>query len=247
MTEVAQLVDTLKRQLKAQAMTYRDVARALGLSEASVKRLFSSERFTVERVAQVGQLLGFTLAELLQESAASAPKLQTLTQAQEAQLVSDPKLLLVAVCAFNHWSLADIITTYRVTRAECVKRLLVLDRMGILALLPGDRIRLLAARNFGWLPHGPIRQFFLKEGMGDFLSSRFDGPDESVDFAHGMLTTAAHAEMHLEVRRLRSRLSALHEESAGAPMDHKRGVGMLVAMRHWEPKSFIELRRAGAG
>jgi len=243
MTEVAQLVATLKRQLKAQALTYSDVAGVLGLSEASVKRLFSSGRFTVERVAQVSQLLGFTLAELLQESAASAPRLQTLTQAQEAQLVSDQKLLLVAVCAFNQWSVPDMVATYRMTKAECLKRLLVLDHMGILQLLPGDRIRLLVARNFDWLPNGPIGQFFLKQGIGDFLNSRFEDADESIDFAHAMLTAAAHAEMQTEVRRLRSKLNALHQESTAAPMARKQGVGMLVAMRNWEPKGFKELRR----
>jgi transcriptional regulator with XRE-family HTH domain len=244
MTEIAQLVATLKRQLKAQGMTYRDVARALDLSEASVKRLFAGGRFTVERVAQIARLLGFTLAELLQEAAASAPRLQTLTRAQEAQLVSDPKLLLVAVSAFNHWTLADMVATYRISKADCIKRLLVLDRMGILQLLPGDRIRLLAASNFDWLPDGPIRQYFLKQAMGEFLDSRFDQPDESIDFAHGMLTQAAHAEMQAEVARLRARLHTLHEESAAAPRHAKRGIGMLVAMRNWEPRSFAELRRA---
>jgi len=243
MTEVNRLLATLKRQLKAQTLTYGDVARALGLSEASVKRLFASRRFTIERLVQISQLAGFTLAELAQESAASVPRLKTLTLAQEKELVSDPKLLVVAVCAFNHWSPTDIVATYRITKAECLKRLLILDRMGILALLPGDRIRLLAARNFDWLANGPIRQFFLKQGMGDFLSSPFSEPNESIDFAHGMLAASAHAEMQLEVRRLRIRLSELHEESAAAPMAQKQGVGMLVAMRHWEPKWFRELRR----
>ena len=62
MTETAQLIDMLKRQLKAQGMTYRDVARALDVSETSVKRLFASGRFTLERVVEIAQLLGYTLA-----------------------------------------------------------------------------------------------------------------------------------------------------------------------------------------
>ena len=66
--EIAHVIDTVKRQLKAQGKTYQDVARHLKLSEASVKRLFSSERFTVERLAEISGFLGFTLAELLPES-----------------------------------------------------------------------------------------------------------------------------------------------------------------------------------
>jgi hypothetical protein len=50
--------------------------------------------------------------------------------------------------------------------------------------------------------------------------------------------------MQAEVARLRTRLNALHEESAGAPRHAKRGVGLLVAMRNWEPESFVQLRRA---
>ena len=38
MTETEQLVATVKRQLKRQRLTYHDVAKALRLSEASVKR-----------------------------------------------------------------------------------------------------------------------------------------------------------------------------------------------------------------
>ena len=82
--EIAHLIATVKRQLKAQGRSYQDVARFLELSEASVKRLFSSERFTVDRLAKISELLGFTLAELLQTAASSVPELDTLTNAQEA-------------------------------------------------------------------------------------------------------------------------------------------------------------------
>src|SRR5262249_26298627 len=78
MNEVEQLIATIKRQLKAQGLTYRDVAQALALSEASVKRLFASERLNLDRLAQIAALLGFTLAELTQEAAAALPVLRGL-------------------------------------------------------------------------------------------------------------------------------------------------------------------------
>ena len=77
--EIANIVATLKRELKARGKTYRDVAAALNMSEASVKRLFASERFSVERLAEISELLGYTLAELLQAAASSVPELDTLT------------------------------------------------------------------------------------------------------------------------------------------------------------------------
>ena len=247
MSEQAQLVATIKRQLKSQGFTYRDAAERLKLSEPSVKRLFSSERLTVERLSQISAMLGYTMAELLQESAGAAARLRTLSEPQEAELVADMKLLLVAVCAFNHWLPDDIVAAYRLTQPECLKRLLTLDRMGVIELLPGDRIRLRVARDFDWLPEGPIRRFFVGQGLSDFLDSRFNQPGQTLDFAHGMLTVSAQAEFVVELRRLRARLAALHTESAAAPLNQRSGTGVLLAMREWEPQAFSAMRRKPNG
>jgi transcriptional regulator with XRE-family HTH domain len=243
MSETTQLLATIKRQLKAQGLMYRDVAAALKSSEPSVKRLFSGQRLTVDRLAQISKLLGFTLTELLQESTATLPTVHALSETQERQLISDDKLLLVAVCAFNHWSLADITATYRLTQAEALKRLLILDRMGVIALMPGDRIRLRVARDFDWLPGGPIRQMFMAQGLADFLNSRFHPEGQTLEFAHGMLTAAALAEFQIELRRVRKKLAELHQDSANAPFQQRKGTAVLLALREWEPTGFAQLRR----
>ncbi|MGQ3317894.1 helix-turn-helix domain-containing protein [Pseudomonas brassicacearum subsp. neoaurantiaca] len=243
MTQITQLISTLKQRLKAAGMTYRDVAQALDLSEPSVKRLLASGRLTLERLAQFCELLGLTMAELLQEAERSTPRLQMLTREQETQLVSNEKLLLVAVCALNHWSLEDIVSAYCVSKAECIKHLLVLERMGLADLKPGNRIRLLVARDFDWLPDGPIRGFFLQQGLPDFMASRFDVPDETLHFAHGMLTKPAYAQLQVDIHKLRSKLAALHNESLSAPLSEKRGTARLLAMRVWEPQVFRKLKR----
>jgi len=244
MDEVSQAINTVKRLLKAQGLTYRDVARALELSEASVKRVFSEESFTVERLARIANLLGFTLAELLAEAASQVPPLRTLTYEQEAKVVGDGKLLLVTVCALNRWSVAEIVATYRLTRAECLKQLLVLDRMGLIELLPGDRIRPLVARDFDWLPDGPIRRYFMEHALEDFLDSDFNGPEETLEFAQGLVTETGLAQLRVELRRLRSRMAAVHEEAMAAPLEQRRGIGVMLALRRWEPEGFKRLRQA---
>lgn len=247
MNEVSQTIASVKRHLKAQGLTYRDVAAALQLSEASVKRVFARESFTVDRLAEVAHLLGFTLAELLAESASEVPQLRVLTSQQEAKLVSDGKLLLVAVCALNRWTAAEITAEYRLTRAECLKYLLVLNRMGVIELLPGDRIRPRVARDFDWLPDGPIRRYFTEHALGDFLGSQFNQRDETLEFAQGLVTESALAQLRQELRRLRARMAALHEESTAAPLEQRRGIGLMLALRRWEPKAFKRLRRTPSG
>lgn len=243
MSEADQLITALKKQLKSQGMTYRDVARALKLSEPSVKRLFASGRFTVERLVQISNLLGFTLAELSKEAQAGQARLSSLTDKQEREVVSDSKLLMVAVCALNHWTLEEIVEYYVLSIPDCIKYLLQLDRLRIIDLLPGNRIRLNVARDFDWLPNGPIRQFFRSKGMNEFLKSDFAHEDETMTFVHGMFTEQALAQIRDELLKLRQKYAELHEASLTAPLSKRRGLGLLLAMRGWEPEDFAKLRR----
>jgi transcriptional regulator with XRE-family HTH domain len=242
MNEVHNLVAALKRELKTQGITYRGLAGKLGISEPSVKRMFASRRLTLDRLVDIAQILGLTLAELAQEAAEGGGRLHTLDEVQERELVSDDKLLLVAVCVLNHWSIADITHTYALSNAQVVGRLAKLDRLRLIQLLPGNRIRLNVARDFDWLPHGPIRAYFLRQGIDDFLGSAFARDDETLAFSHAMLTDAAIAKMQAEIRKLRQRFDELHEESLVAPLAKRRGTGLLLAMREWELAAFTKLR-----
>jgi transcriptional regulator with XRE-family HTH domain len=244
MNEVDRLVATLKRQLKAQGMTYRDLAARLGISEPSVKRMFASRRFAVDRLVEIARLLGFTLAELAQEAVAGEGRVHTLDEAQERELVSDEKMLLVAVCVLNHWTIADIVRIYALDSAEVIGKLAKLDRLRLIHLLPGDRVRLNVARDFDWLPRGPIRRYFEKQGLDDFLASTFAGRNDMLAFSHGMLTDDALAKVQAEIRKLRQRFAELHEESLAAPLTKRTGTGMLLAMREWELPVFTAWRRS---
>ena len=243
MSESSQLITTLKRQLKQQGMTYRDVAQALELSEPSIKRMFASEIFTLDRLVQICNLLGFTLAELSREAESGQRRLSTLSEIQEREIVSDPALLIVAVCALNHWDLDEILNHFVFSKADCIKLLLRLDALRILDLMPGNRIRLNVTRDFHWLTDGPIRKFFNQTGLKDFLDSEFNIENDSFTFVHGMLTEQAMTQAQDELNRLRQRFAELHEASLSAPMSKRYGVGMLMAFRKWEPEVFRKFKR----
>src|SRR3954468_8047468 len=101
MTASANLIDALKQSLKAQGMTYAKVARGLGMSEASVKRMFSRRDFTLKRLDKVLDLAGLELGELTRLVTSEAKLVSRLTPQQERTIVSDKKLMLLALCALN--------------------------------------------------------------------------------------------------------------------------------------------------
>ncbi|SMC26657.1 Helix-turn-helix [Andreprevotia lacus DSM 23236] len=243
MNETRRLLDTLKLRFKARGLTYKQAALQLGVSEPTLKRMFSGDSIAVDRLCALAALVDYSLAELVAESQQQGVALQQLSDAQEAQLVGDPRLLLVAVLALNHWRMAEIVATYALSEPECIAKLLQLDRIGLIALLPGNRIRLNIARDFDWRPDGPIRRYFRAEGRPDFLDADFHADSEQMLFVHGMLSEAAALQFKHKLQRLRQDFAELHRESLSLPLAHRRGTGVLLAMREWEPQAFAALRR----
>ena len=59
------IVAELKRALREGSHTYQAVAKQLGLSVASVKRLFSTRDFSLQRLDQICELLGVELSVII--------------------------------------------------------------------------------------------------------------------------------------------------------------------------------------
>ena len=242
--QAASLVDALKRLLKSQGTTYAHVAAGLGLSEAGVKRMFARRDFTLQRLEDICQIARVDLASLVRAVADEPSGLAQLTDEQERELVSDPRLMLIALCAVGNWTFEQILGTYAITRAECVRYLTRLDRHRIIELQPGNRIRPLISRTFSWRPDGPIQRYFHARVEAEFLGSRFDRRDELFVFVSGMLSRRASAELIAKLKDLARDFAELHREDVAMPLADRHGTSLLVATRAWEPRAFRDLRRA---
>ena len=243
MSQSHQLVDTLKMELRKQHINYRQVADALDISETSVKRLFSQKSFSLERIEAVCELLNMGLIDLVTQMERNVELTTSLTLDQERELVSDEKLVLIAFFLVNKHSFASIIRHYDISECEGIRLLARLDRMKIIELQPGNRVRLLVSPNFRWIPNGPIQRFFEQRVQGEFFESSFDRPGEIRLFSSGMLTRDASAEAIRKIKLLNRELNELFRESETTHGDSRLGTSMLVAFRPWEVKVFRNLRR----
>ncbi len=243
MSQIHQLISALKAQLKARGLTYVQVAAHLNLSEASVKRQFSQQTLSLQTLEAICDLIGLELVELAQAAQQAQPRVSQLSDAQEANLVSDPRRVLVATCVLNHWTLEQIVATYELSKAECIGHLLHLDRLGMIRLLPENRVSLKIARDFAWLPGGPIHQFFRERAQTDFLLSHFQQPGEYLRFHHGMLSPSANLRFQKRLQRLLQEFTELHQDGLATPASSRHGTSLLIALRPWEPEVFQALRR----
>jgi transcriptional regulator with XRE-family HTH domain len=243
MTQAAAMVEALKRTLKARKMTYGQVAKALRMSEASVKRMFSRNHFTLVRLDRVCELAKTSLSELAREVDSAGSHVAQLTPEQEKEIVRDRKLFLVAVCVLNQLSLEQIVDTYNLSKTDCIQLLLKLDRIKFLELLPNNQVKLLVARTFSWLPDGPIHQFFKTRAQNEYFRSRFDGPDEILLLVNGLLSRASGQAMLARLKRLANEFSEMHSNDASLPVGERRPASLVLAMRPWELDDFHALRR----
>jgi transcriptional regulator with XRE-family HTH domain len=246
MAQTKALIGALKQVLKSRGVTYAEIARRLGMSEASIKRVFAKESFTLERLDRICQVLGIEITDLAKMVEHESERVVQLTLQQEREIVADPKLLLVAVHALNHWTLDEIVAQYTISKTECIRLLARLDRLRILDLLPNNRIRVIVGRNFSWLPDGPFRRHFRGQLEANFFGSRFDSKGEHLAFVNGMLSRNSNAVIQHHMRRLEAEFTELHNQDVRLPLEERFGTSLLIAVRPWVPDMFRKLQRRPA-
>ncbi len=246
MAQTKSLVEALKQVLKSRRITYARLADRLSMSEASVKRAFAKQRFTLDRLDKICDSLGIEITDLAKMVEHGTERIEQLTVEQERQIAADPKLMLVAVHALNHWTLDEIVARYTIPKTECIRLLARLDRLRIIDLLPNNRIRVVVSRNFSWRPDGPLQRYFREQLEANFFASRFDGKGEHLAFVSGMLSRNSNAVIQQHMRRLESEFTELHNQDAGLPLTERFGTSMLIAMRPWMPETFKKMQRKAA-
>lgn len=243
MSQTRALVDTLKSTLRSQGFTYADCAQWLGLSEASVKRLFSKRQFSLQRLEVLCTHLGMDFVELARQMDQRQHRVSELSERQEQALVEEPRQLLVAVCLLNHWPTKAILDQYHLSPNELQVILGQLDGIGLIELLPGNRVRLKVRRDFRWRSAGPIERLFREHMQAEFLRDAFDQPSECRLVVSGMLSATARAELNKRLRQLIDQFNEAHLKGVDLPQSEREGTTLLLAMRSWEPSFFARFRR----
>ena len=243
MPQTKLIIDTLKQELRKQGVTYKQVAQALQLSEASVKRLFSERSFTLSRLGQVCEVLNLEIADLIHQMEKNIDLTTQLSIDQERELVADIRLLLMAHFLMCKFTFQDIIRIYDISETEGIQLLAKLDRMKIIELQPGNRVKLMIAKNFELIPNGPLQRFYEQKVQSEFFNSTFGGPGEFRVFVSGMLSRSANAELIKKIKHLAFDANELKSESESLPLEERFGCSLIIAMRPWEVKLFDQLRR----
>lgn len=243
MAQTARLLDELKKSLKAAGITYAQLAQHLSLSEASVKRLFHTRGFSLERLERAANLAGLEISDLVDRMNAAAPRISELTPDQEEELLANSKLLLMIYLLINQWHFDEIIETFSIDTAQGLGLLRQLERLGMVEVLPHSKVKLRTARNFAWRRNGPVQAFFREQVQSEFFASRFNDPEADLRFVGARMSRASLVRMHKSFARVVEEFDDLARKDAKLPRDQLVGAAAVMAIRPWEFSLFRKLRR----
>ena len=243
MSQRTQIVVELKRVLREQGLTYAAVAKKLELSEASVKRLFSTADFSLERVDQICELAGTELSQLIERMHERSTPANKLSVTQEQEVVADPKLFLMTWLVLNRWQFDDIVKTYKFSEREALRYLIKLDRLKIIELQPKNRARLLVSRHFTWRAGGPVQNYIHQKLLKEFLATQFLRTRDEFFFHGGVVSEIALAQLKRALQNSARECVEIMDRDRTLPTDKRGGAAFVLALRPWQYSGFAQFLR----
>jgi DNA-binding Xre family transcriptional regulator len=232
MDETRQVVDALKRTLKARGMTYQSLSGRINLSEASVKRIFAHRTFSLRRLEQICRALEMSMADLLRMVDREDHRTTTLTVHQEAALAKDAALLSYFYLLLNGWSDTQIRREYEFEETQTRDLFDRLVELELIEELPKRTHRMRVARHIVWRRDGPIRRAYERQVHGEFLRASFAGAREFLGWQAAELTETSMAVLKRKLAQLDREFLEMAELDLHSSQP-RHSAALLLAFRPW--------------
>jgi transcriptional regulator with XRE-family HTH domain len=225
------LLATLRQRLRATGWTARRLAAELCVGEATVKRWLTGRGLTLDRLNQLADLAGTTLAELARIAERPGAGLaQELTLAQERALSQDGFLSFLFMVILGGYDWEEVARDFDVAPRQMEAALIRLERLALIDRLPMGRVRPLVDRAIVWRKT-PMRAQFEARMKPQFLAMDFALPD-AVYASEVVKLSAQGAAMLAElIEKHRRDVQALAEQDRATTHLPKSWYGMLCAAR----------------
>ncbi len=234
MSQTQNLLQSLKKCLRARGLTYRDVAVALEISEPSVKRIFSEQTFSLQRLEDVCRFLDLSFYDLARMTRHDGEEeITQLTLQQERGLANDPLVLTYFYLLLTGRTPAKISKEFGLDAQQQTSMLVRLSKLKLVELLSNNNGRLLTGRRIDWRRDGPIRKLYQRQVQSAFMESKFDGGDEMFRFDTGELSAASVSVLTKKFEKLSQEFDEFAELDISTPAAKKKAYGLMLGFRPW--------------
>ncbi len=235
------LVVALKREFKARAIGYADIAAQLEVSEATVKRYLKGQGLTVQTMAKMAAIAGLDLLTLVQSAQEQIDNPPALTPVQEKVLRSDRPVFTVYFLLSHGLTPSQISLEFGVSAKQLEGYLVRLEKIGVIRRL-ATRVKVLTRTQFGETLHGRINESSANFAR-QFLNE-IDLYDERGSWAIYSLPLSPQS-----VRRLRemmakvfSEMRAMSSEDVSLPIEKRDWYWLFAGVEPVNPKTVFPKR-----
>ena len=209
-----EIFDSLKSVLKARGWTYSDLATGLRLPVPTIKRQFADGDCKLDRLLEICDLLGVTLADL-----AKSPKPVTddnfdLSEETEAELAANLWLFDLYLLLQSGEPPEHVAEFFNISAHQLRQDLNKLHTLGLAVMRDDGRFSVLTDQPLKLRRHGPLHSR-IREIDLQFVSSTYDEPNDDGQLFHTisrrMLPDTARI-LQQEIANLAERIDKLARE-----------------------------------
>ena len=230
------LLATLKQCFKEHGLTYKDVARSLGVSEASVKRYFTGGTVTLAQLERMCAVVRIGIEDLMALTASGDGAVETLSPAQEEGLARSALTSFVFYLVRHGWTAAEIRDELEMSEAEITTHLIRLEKLRLIELLPANRVKVLTARFPNWLPGGPIRRQFDRTLKSEFSALDYHAPGVFWELETVKLSAVSRTKLQELMEGFTRAVRGLAEDDRKPPAKETAWRSVLVVTKPADPK-----------
>jgi CRP-like cAMP-binding protein len=242
--QLSQVLACLRGLIRAKGLHNRDIASSLDVTERTVTRWLAGRGLTMRALQQLCGMADITLMELFETAGARLQhEAASLTRRQEQELVDDPIMALFFEHIRYGFPTNDLKDQLGLSDSDRVLALVGLEKLGLIELLPGDRVRLLVSREIRWLKNGP-RNRALSESFGR-LFGKIDFCDPALISESKVVHLSAQSVAHLQDKfdALLKDIIHLSELDRRSGLPNLEWHALLLAARRLPSPPYASLRR----
>lgn len=221
---------TLKRLLKQRNRSYGDVAKHLGVSLPTVKRMLNKASVPFDVLVRIAELLEISVFELMREAEVAMTRITIFDESQDALFATEPALLAYLQRLAEGKTPAEIAREHGLRPASTVKYLLRLEAAGLVTSSAHGAVRLKVKPPFGFGRKSRYLKRDLRatvEAVSARILDKLDRPERDFILVKPMrLPRHRYVEMTTELRDVVVRYARL--DALGAATNERAGEDVIV-------------------
>lgn len=177
--EYRAVLKALRGIMKNRKVNYRNVANALKVSEPTIKRFFSGEDSSFNRIVEICGVLEVEVFDVFALAAEKREHTFSMRLEDEEFFAKHPEHYALLDSLMNKYSLSTIKSRFHLDEAKLSRALRALEQRGFIERLPQEKVKVKVSGAHHWIPGGPLQKRLMLEGFSHFLTqlSSLTGPN----------------------------------------------------------------------